>query len=86
MKIYLNGTSGIKKPVDHDGNEIQCGDFLTYDYLDPFFQDRDMSEHENKPVYEVKKHKSGLGFFGSGLKSELYIHDFRFKYCRIIKK
>ena len=85
MKLYLNGTSGIEKPCDFDGNEIKVGDILTYDYLSPNFADRDMSHYENKPVFVVKAHKTGNGLCAKGIDQELYLHDFRFKYCKKLK-
>ncbi len=82
MKIYLGGTSEIKAPVDFDGKEIVEGDILTFDYLDPFFEKDDMSGYIIKPVYKVMMHKSGKGLCAVGINNRLYLHDFRFKYCR----
>lgn len=85
MKMYFGGTYGIKKPLDFDGNEINVGDELTFDYLDPFFEKDDMSRHINKATYKVKMHENGKGMFAEGINQKLYLHDFRFEYCRIIK-
>ena len=85
MKIYMNGTSGIKDPVDFDGNKIKAGDELTYDYLDPFFGDRDMSNYAGVATYKVKHHESGGGLYAVGINKKLYLHDFRFKYCKVVK-
>jgi hypothetical protein len=82
MKVYLSGTSEIKSPVDFDGNEITEGDTLTFDYLDPFFEKKDTSGCVDKPIYKVMMHKSGKGLYAQGINDELYLHDFRFKYCR----
>jgi hypothetical protein len=82
MKVYLGGTSEIRTPVDFDGNEIREGDTLTFDYLDPFFEKDDMSGYVDKPIYKVMMHKSGKGLYAEGIDSELYLHDFRFEYCR----
>jgi len=86
VKMYLNGTSGIVKPCDFDGNEIKVGDILTYDYLSPYFDDQDTTHYINKPVYIVQEHKSGKGLCAVGISQKLYLHDFRFKYCKIIKQ
>jgi len=83
--MYLRGTSGIKNPVDFDGNEINVGDELTFDYLDPFFEKDEMSGYIDKPMYKVKMHASGDGMFADGINQKLYLHDFRFEFCKIIK-
>lgn len=97
MKIYLKGGKGIEKPVDFNGIEIKEGDILTFDCFDPFFSDKyylqhhpkwsveDIEKHRNKAMYRVKVNDKGI-FYGEGLKHNLYLHDFRFKYTKIYKK
>ena len=86
MKMYFNGTSGIKKPVDFDGNEIGVGDTLTFDYLTENVTPEKTARYKDKEVFVVKEHHSGKGLFAEGIKLNLYLHDFRFKFCRIISK
>lgn len=85
MEIYFMGTSGIECPKGFDGNNIDIGDKLTFDYLDPCFKDDDMTSYVDKPVYIVKEDSGGDGLYGEGIYEDLYLHDFRFKYCRVIR-
>lgn len=93
--MYLKGGKGIEKPVDFDGTEIKEGDTLTYDGFDPYFDEnyykknhpswsREMIyQWKHKPVYRVKYNPKGF-FFAEGIEKNLYLHDFRFKYTKIV--
>lgn len=97
MKMYFKGGKGIEKPIDFNGDEIKEGDILTFDCYDPFFSDeyyfknyprwtkQDIEYRRNKPTYTVKWNEKGF-FYGEGIEQELYLHDFRFKHTKIIKK
>lgn len=99
MKFYFKGGSEIKEPVDYDGNLISVGDIITTDYLDPFFSSDVfighskfdvagdfIAKYEGKGCYEVKLTDDGKSLYGCGIGSDLYLHDFRFKYCRVINE
>ena len=85
MKVYFGGCKGIQSPVDIDGSPISEGDLLTFDW----------GNSENKPdgweseaVFRVQRHKSG-GLCAIGIRERqpgerLYLHDFRFKFCKRI--
>ncbi len=97
VKMYFKGGKGILNPLDFDGNEIKEGDILTNDYFDEFFNDdfytehypnwtkQDIEERKHKPTYIVKYNQKGF-FYGAGIEQDLYLHDFRFKFTKIIKK
>lgn len=86
VKVYFKGCTGIKNPVDVDGKLIKEGDILTYNWW--YEQEMIGKETEKKhlePYAVVKKHSSGKGLFGEGLKPIgitgrlAYLHDYRFK-------
>jgi len=95
MKMYFKGGKGIKKPTDIDGKEIKEGFILTSDSFDDVFDDRfyktfypswtkeDIEKRKHKPTYKVKWNDKGF-FYGVGLNQELYLHDFRFKYTKVV--
>ena len=93
VKMYFKGGKGILKPVDVDGMEIKEGDILTPDswgrddsYFHTFFPkwtSADILEWKNRPLYKVKWNDKGF-FYGEGIEQYLYLHDFRFKYCKKI--
>ena len=81
---YLGGSSGIETPLDFIGNEIKVGDNLSWDMHDKFTTENGgIKDWMNKPIFNVKKMESG--FFAEGINEDLYLHDFRFKYCEIMK-
>ena len=84
-KMYLGGCSGIEKPVDMNGIEIKVGDKLSWDYGDDDTNGNKPDEWMVRPIFIVKNHTSGKGLFAQGIHKELYLHDFRFKYCQIKK-
>jgi len=84
MKIYLGGCSGIDKPVDANGKEITEGCNLTWDFHDEYHQEKGVDDWMKKPIFVVKKHLSGKGLCAVGIDKNLYLHDFRFKYCEVI--
>lgn len=83
LKVYLNGCSGIEKPVDMHGNEISIGDKLSWDYGCPYYKDK-IVPWMKEPIFIVKAHRNGKGLCAEGINKELYLHDFRFKYCERI--
>lgn len=85
VKAYFNGCKGIKNPLDIHGNEIKVGDHLTWDFGDEDQAKAPIPDWMRKPIFEVKEHKSGKGLCAFGIHESLYLHDFRFKYCEIIK-
>lgn len=84
VKAYLNGCKGIKNPLDMNGDEIKAGDQLTWDFGDPHYASAPIPDWMRKPIFVVKEHKSGKGLCATGIYEELYLHDFRFKYCEKI--
>jgi hypothetical protein len=80
MKMYLGGCSGIKKPVDLNGVEVNIGDRLSYDYGDS----QEIKDWMKEPIFIVEEHKSGKGLCARGINQKLFLHDFRFKYCEIL--
>jgi len=84
MKAYIYGCEGIKNPVDANGKEIHEGDRLTWDFHDDFYKTNGVKEWMKQPIFVVKKDRSGLGLCAVGINKNLYLHDFRFKYCEVI--
>jgi hypothetical protein len=94
IKMYFRGDSGIKTPVDLEGNSISVGDILTCDYADYEKNGIEITErHKTEPFYIVKINDKG-GYYAESIKactatiseSYFYLHDFRFKYCKLISK
>lgn len=96
--MYFKGGQGIKNPKDFNGIEIKEGDILTHcwfehDYIDFFKRHLGISDilEIEKRVHEpnviVKFNSEKEFFYGVGVKNESdsYMHDFRFKYTKIIK-
>ena len=61
-----------------------------YDKFYPHWSEEMIQKRINEPTYEVKKDENGC-LFGEGLdiingltESRLYLHDFRFKYTKIV--
>ena len=92
VKMYFQGDSGIKTPIDLNGNVILEGDILTRDYGD--YESIGLKVGENyatEPFYKVKVNENG-GFFAESInpvggtildgdKKYFYLHDFRFRFC-----
>ena len=97
MKVYFKGGYGIENPIDYNGNPIKEGDILTSDCFDDFFNqefykknypdwtDEDIKVMKHSPTYKVKWNPKGF-FYGVGIERNLYLHDFRFKFTKIIEK
>ncbi|MGF1905303.1 hypothetical protein [Aliivibrio salmonicida] len=85
IKLYLGGGEGIDKPVDALGNEISIGDKLSWDFHDDFYQKKGVDDWMRKAIYIVEAHPNGKCLCGRGIAQELYLHDFRFKCCEIVK-
>jgi len=94
-KMYFKGGSGIKNPVDFNGVEIKEGDTLTHCWFDcdyiKFFNEHikitDISEIErrvSRPSVKVKYNSEQGFFYGDGIKESSYMHDFEFKYAKIV--
>lgn len=95
MKAYLKGGKCIKKPVDVNGVEIKEGSVLTTDNFDNYFNDDyykkyhpdwsmdEIINHNHKATYKVMWNEKGF-FYGIGINQELYLHDFRFKYTKVL--
>lgn len=93
--MYFKGGKGIKKPVDFNGIEIKEGSILTTDNFDEFFNNdfykkhypnwtkEDIEKRKHEPTYLVKWSDKGF-FYGIGINQELYLHDFRFKYTKVV--
>lgn len=93
--MYFKGGKGIKKPVDFNGVEIKEGDILTTDNFDDVFNDafykthyptwtkEDIENSKHRAVYKVKWNEKGF-FYAEGINQELYLHDFRFKYTKVV--
>lgn len=79
ITAYLGGCSGVEKPVDINGDAINEGDKLTWDYGDS----DEVKDWMLKPIFVVEAHKSG-GLCARGIERDLYLHDFRFKHTRKI--
>ena len=82
MKTYFKSGKGIKIPVDFDGDKINEGDILTFDWFDcdnPILDMRRkfghmggwskerISKRIHVPVFEVKRNEKGV-LFGEGIK------------------
>lgn len=98
VTMYFKGDSGIKNPVDINGDEIKEGDKLTTDY-------GDYEDYMHKPIEEYRKHKAFYlvkindrgGFFAESIEpcagllkgidkdNYFFLHDFRFKHCKIVR-
>jgi hypothetical protein len=98
-KMYFRGGEGIKKPVDFNGEEIKEGDVLTHcwfenDYVAFFAKHLNLTDLEeiekrvHKPNVIVKYNQEKGFFYGVGYKkeSDSYMHDFRFKFTKIVKQ
>jgi len=95
MKMYFKGGKGIKNPVDFNGLEIKVDDILTSDCFDPFFSEEfykknypswtkeDIENRKNRATYRVKWNEKGF-FYAEGINQELYLHDFRFEYTKVV--
>ena len=91
--MYFKGDSGIKQPVDMDGKKIKEGDLLTRDCGDNEKYKIETLEHYlTDPFYIVKINSKG-GYFAESIKpyevflgdeKYFFLHDFRFKHCKII--
>ena len=79
MQVYFSGCSGIEKPIDINGTPIKKGDQLTWDYGDS----EEINDWMLEPIFIVESHESG-GLCAKGIHKDLYLHDFRFEYCKII--
>jgi hypothetical protein len=95
MKTYFKGTSGIQNPVDINGAIIKAGSILTRDYADyeKYMHKPHPINYETNPFYLVKEHISGKGLYAESIEiikdhsmpnARFYLHDFRFKNCKII--
>jgi hypothetical protein len=95
-KMYFKGGKGISKPVDYGGNEIKEGDLLTHCWFDSdyvsFFRKHtnktklsEINEEIHKPSVVVKYNSDKNFFYGEGITNNTYMHDFRFKYTKIVK-
>lgn len=47
-------------------------------------QDKGVDDWMRNPVYIVRQHKSGKGLYAEGLEKDIYLHDFRFKFCEVV--
>lgn len=94
VKMYFKGGAGIENPVDVNGNPIVLGSILTHCYfekdMDNFFKHHyphltpdDIIEVINRPSVVVRQNEKGI-LFGEGIYKTLYMHDFRFKYTKLL--
>ena len=92
IKMHFKGGSGIKKPVDIDGNEILLGSILTRDYGDYEKNGLKVTEkHQSQPFYVVKINDKGV-YYAESIEpyvspvseSYFYLHDFRFKHAKVV--
>lgn len=79
------GCKGIEKPVDANGEYIKEGDLLTWDFHDEYYKKSGIEDWMRKPIFKVEKHKSGKGLCAKGINKDLYLHDFRFVFCEIVR-
>jgi len=94
IKMYFKGDSGIKEPVDMDGNTIKEGDILSRDYGDNEKHGIVTGgNYSTDPFYLVKINKNG-GFFAESIEPVdpafdmdryFFLHDFRFSPERIFQ-
>lgn len=84
ITMYLGGGAGIIKPTDANGVEIKVGDKLTCDFHDDYYKECEVEDWMREAVFIVEDHPSGKCLCGRGIHKELYLHDFRFKYCEIV--
>ena len=82
--VYFRSGKGIEDPVDATGRVIKVGDKLTWDFHDPYYQETGVDDWMKEPIYVVKEHENGYCLCGIGIEKELYLHDFRFKYCEVV--
>ena len=82
-KVYLNGCAGIDPLVDMNGEPISIGDQLSWDYGDPYYQKKGVDDWMLGPIFNVVEHKSGRGLCAKGINKDLYLHDFRFEFCKV---
>jgi hypothetical protein len=89
VKMYFKGDSGIKTPIDLEGNAISEGDILTRDFGDYEKYNIDIKEnYKTEPFYKVKINEKG-GFYAESIElctatiepTYFYLHDSRFKFC-----
>lgn len=85
VKAYFRGGKGIENPVDFHGTEIQVGDKLSWDFHDDYYEKNGVEDWMKKDIFIVQKNEEKGFFFATGIYKELYLHDFRFKHCEIIK-
>ena len=97
IKIWLGGDSGIKEPKDIDGNIISVGDLLTRDYGEDIKNGIEVDEKRTtESFYKVKMNDRG-GYYAESIEpigdiviggddKYYYLHDFRFKFCKVIPR
>tara|TARA_R110000822_G_scaffold25937_16_gene78509 strand:+ start:2344 stop:2868 length:525 start_codon:yes stop_codon:yes gene_type:complete len=92
-EMYLFGGKGITNPVDVFGNPIHEGDILTHSWFEDdyvkFYNvqfdiwDSDKIEASvHEATYVVQYNVEKEYYYATGIKKELYMHDFRFEYCK----
>lgn len=84
ISVYLGGGKGIKEPTDVNGKVVKAGDKLTWDFHDGFYKEDDIEDWMLKPIFIVEEHPSAGCLCGRGIHKELYLHDFRFKFCEVV--
>jgi hypothetical protein len=96
VKMYFMGGKGILDPIDFTGKKIKVGDILTGDYFEELYNDQyylknwptwskeQIEAHKNNPTYIVKYNEKGF-FYAEGINQKLYLHDFRFKFTKIVE-
>lgn len=84
-KMYFAGCSGIAAPVDAHNNLIKVGDKLSWNFHEDYYKPEDVDDWMRKAIFIVEEHPSGDGLCAKGIHKELYLHDFKFKYCEIVK-
>lgn len=94
MKMYFKGASGIKEPVDIEGNKIEQGSILTSDYGDyeTYMHVSPPEIYKTRPFYVVKQKDNG-DYYAESIDpikdhamgdKRFYLHDFRFKFCKVL--